>query len=158
MSKREISKRDVIMIIVAAALLITMGIGLYHDRTSALIDRTNPYEFSQDENLSRVATEKKGFLFKRVYYEVKFRIVDDYWEQYYMMFRDLYDAPGKLMDVNEFKTYSEEKMKTTTLKPIPQTDTLIWLSGFEYDDHALIYIISEETDGHAYFYIYYSRK
>ena len=152
------SKRDIIMIIVTVILVGCMVAGFVYDRTPALLDRTNPYAFSEDENLKIIATEKKGFTFRRVSYEAKLQILNNYWEPYFTMVADTTGNPGQLMDKLEYQDYERQALSGAALKPVPSDDAVIWLCGLEYNDHALIYIIDQEDDGNAYFYIYYSRK
>jgi len=152
------SKRDIIMIVITVILVGVMAAGFIYDRTPALIDRTNPYEFSEDKNLKVIATEKKGITFRRVYYEVKMQILDNYWEQYYAMFGELYNTPGKLMSDVEFNEYSKTSFQNASLKPVPSADSIVWLNGLDYEDYSLIYVTDKEDDGNTYFYIYYARK
>ncbi len=152
------SKRDIIMIAITVILVGVMVAGFIYDRTPALIDRTNPYAFSEDKNLKTIATEKKGIMFKRVYYEVKMQILDGYWEQYYTKFDEEYNAPGTLMSNEEFDEYSKTAFKNAGLKPVPASDSIVWLSGIEYEAYSLMYVTDTEADGNTYFYIYYARK
>ncbi len=152
------SKRDFTLLIVTVLLVGILIFCFVYDRTGALINRTNPYEFAEDDNLKIIATEKKGFLFRRVYYEVKMEVKDGSWEQYYAMFKDMYNAPGEMMSDIQYKDYEAKSLATAKLRPVPASGSVVWLSGLEYDDHALIYICDKEADGKAYFYIYYSRK
>ena len=150
--------RDIVLIAVTVILVGIMIGGLIYDRTPALLDRTNDYDFSQDENLEIVATEKKGLTFRRVYYEAKLRILNNYWEGYYLGISSALNAPGQLMSFEEYSKYEQDVMSNTMLRPVPTEDSVIWVCGVEYEDHANEYILDEESDGNAYMYIYYSRK
>ena len=152
------STRDKVMIAITVLLVGIMVAGFIYDRTPALIDRTNPYAFSDDKNLKVIATEKKGIIFKRVYYEVKMEILDGSWETYFTMFGDEFGAPGTLMSEAEYKNYEKISLAKASLKPVPEANGVVWLTGMEYEDYSLVYITDRESDGRAYFYIYYSRK
>ncbi len=152
------SKRDIIMIAITVILVGVMVAGFIYDRTPALIDRTNPYAFSDDKNLKVIATEKKGITFRRVYYEVKMQILDGYWEQYYTKFDEEYGVPGTLMTNDEFDELSKTSFQTAGIKPVPASDSVVWFSGIEYETYSLIYVTDTEADGNTYFYIYYARK
>ena len=152
------SKRDIILIAVTVMLVGLMIGGFIYDRTPALLDRTNPYIFSEDENLKIIACEKKGFMFRRVYYEAKLQILDNYWEQYFVGVADATGNEGLLMSKAEYLQYQQTALTHAVLKPVPRDNAIVWRSGMEFDDHSLIYILDQEDDGNAYFYIYYSRK
>ena len=152
------SKRDITMIIVTVILVGLMVAGFIYDRTPALLDRTNPYAFSEDENIKIIATEKKGFTFRRVYYEAKLQILDNYWEAYYARIAELTDNPGMLMNKTSYLDYERQVLTNAVLKPVPSDNAVIWLCGIEYEDSAVVYIIDQENDANSYIYIYYSRK
>ena len=152
------SKRDIILIAVTVLLVGLMVAGFIYDRTPALLDRTNPYVFSEDENIKIIATEKKGFTFRRVYYEAKLQILDNYWEPYFVAITQVTGNPGELLTKAEYLEYEKQALGSAVLKPVPTDEAIIWLCGLEYEDYALIYIIDQESDGNTYFYIYYSRK
>lgn len=152
------SKRDIIMIAITVVLVGVMVGGFIYDRTPALLDRTNPYQFSQDDNIKVIATEKKGLTYRRVYYEAKLQILDGYWEPYFSMLATGSGNPGEMMNKEEYEKYEQSALANAALKPVPKDDAVIWLCGLSYDTHSLIYIITTENDGKAYIYVYYNRK
>ena len=152
------SKRDIIMIAITVILVGVMVGGFIYDRTPALLDRTNPFEISEDENLKVVAIEKKGITYRRVYYEAKLAIKDNYWENYYVMIGELAGTTGKLMSREEYLEYEQKALSTAQIKPVPKSDGIVWMCGVEFDDHSLVYLTSQEADGKTYLYIYYNRK
>ena len=150
--------RDIVLIAVTVILVGIMIGGFIYDRTPALLDRTNDYDFSQDENLKIIATEKKGLTFRRVYYEAKLRILNNYWEGYCIGIGNTFNFEGQMMTREEYLEYEQVALKNAQLKPVPAPDTAVWVGGVEYDDHANVYILDTEYDGNAYMYIYYQRK
>lgn len=152
------SKRDIVLIVITVLLVGVMIGGFIYDRTPALLDRTNPYEFSEDENLKIIASEKKGIVFNRVYYEVKLQILDGYWEGYYINFAEAIGNDGVFMDKAEYERYRDSSLTNAILKPVPSDDAIIWMIGIEDDKAGIIYIIDQEADGNSYLYVYYSKK
>ena len=71
------SKKDIILVIVTVILVIVLIIGFIYDRNSALLQRTNRYDVSVDENLEIVKMNKVGFLYARAAYESKLKIKDN---------------------------------------------------------------------------------
>jgi len=157
-----LNRKEIILIIVTVALVIVMGCGFFYDRTGALLDRTNLIPISSDENLEVEDVEKYGMLFYRVAYEARLKIVDGYWEQYYMDICDAYmSLKGLFMDKVEFEEYRDKVLTDQTIIPQPKEDAVIWVFGSTIDaakTDNVVYIIDQEDDGNAYLYIYYSRK
>ena len=157
----EFKKREVILIAVTVILVIVMGIGFYYDRNSALIDRTNLVNFSEDPNLKLEKMNKAGFLFARQYYEARFRIQDNQWENYFQTIGAAYGGGGGICGVDGYKQFEAQALTKSSLKPNPKSDGLIWILGSTLGSDTaqnVVYVIAEEVDGNAYLYIYYSRK
>jgi len=157
-----VSKKEIVLIVVTIALVLVMAGGFFYDRTGALLDRTNLIPITADENLEVKQIEKFGMLYYRVAYEAKLKIVDGYWEQYYMNICDTYGSlDGLFMDATDFETYKSEVLVDQTIIPAPAEDAVIWVFGSTIDPvktDNVVYIIDQEADGNAYLYIYYARK
>ena len=125
----KVSKKDIILIVVTVIMLGVLVGGFIYDRTPALLDRTNCFLISEDENLNVVNIEKHGFLYNRVAYEAKIEILDGYWETYYFALANLYENQGQLMDFKEFQNYSEENLNKVSIRPHPSNDATVWLMG-----------------------------
>ena len=67
-------KKDVILVVVTVILVIVLIVGFIYDRNSALLERTNRYDFAVDDNIEVVKMNKVGFLFERAAYEAKLKI------------------------------------------------------------------------------------
>ena len=156
-----LKKRELILIAVTVILVIVLGIGFYYDRTSALLDRTNALELSQDPNLKLEKINKVGFLFARQSYEARFRIVNNKWETYYTVISSAYGGGGGFCKIDGYKQYEEQALSKATIKPQPKSDAVIWIMGSKLGkdtDQGIVYIIDQEADGNSYLYLYYSRK
>lgn len=125
----KISKKDIVLIIATVIMLGVLIGGFIYDRTPALLDRTNCFLISEDENLNVVEIDKHGFLYNRVAYEAKIEIVGGYWETYYLSLANLYENPGQLMDFKEFQKYSEQNLNKVSIRPHPSNDATVWLMG-----------------------------
>lgn len=156
------NKKDIVLIIITVALVLVLAGGFFYDRTGALLDRTNLIPITSDENLEVSSIDKYGFLYYRVGYEAKLKIVDGYWEQYYMNICNAYGSlKGLFMDKEEFETYKQEVLDGHNMIPQPSEEAVIWIFGSTIDPHKkdnVVYIIDQEADGNAYLYIYFSRK
>lgn len=156
----EISKKEVILIVITVALVIVLGIGFYYDRSGALIDRTNRIAFSKDANLRLEKINKAGLLFMRQNYEAKYRILDNKWDAYFQSISTAYGAGGGLCGIEGYKEYESQALTKNTIKPKPKADATIWIMGAPVSNNTkqkVVYIIDTEGDGNAYLYIYYSR-
>ena len=131
----KVSRKDVILIVITVIMLGILVGGFIYDRTPALLDRTNCFLISEDENLEIRDVTKYGFMYNRVAYEAKIEIVNGYWETYYYALANLYQNEGQLMDFKEFQKYSDESLSKVTVKPHPSSDATVWLMGtkLEYD-------------------------
>ncbi|SCW68078.1 hypothetical protein SAMN02910456_02560 [Ruminococcaceae bacterium YRB3002] len=152
------SKRDIILIAITVVLVGVMIGGFVYDRTPALINRTNTYQFADDKNIKVIAAEKKGITYRRVYYEVKLQILNGDWESYALMFSDMTGNMGALMTAEQYTEYENKALATAVLKPVPAEDSPTWLLALDDEDYSLVYMADKEADGNAYFYIYYNRK
>lgn len=125
----KISKKDIVLIIVTVIMLGILAGGFIYDRTPALLDRTNYFLISGDDNLKVAEIEKHGFLYSRAAYEAKIEIVDGYWEVYYLGLAKLYQNEGQMMDFKEFKTYADKNLDKVSITPHPSHDAAVWLMG-----------------------------
>ena len=156
----EIKKKDKVLIAITVIVVIRLGIGFYYDRNSALLDRTNAVNISQDSNLKLLKINKVGFLFARQSYEARFRIVDNNWEKYFDSFSTAYGGGGGICGIEGYKQFESQTLTKNALVPKPKADAIIWILGSKLGkdtEKNVVYIIDQEGDGNAYLYIYYSR-
>lgn len=125
----KLSKKDIVLIIITVIMLGVLAGGFIYDRTPALLDRTNCFLISTDENLKVVQIEKHGFLYNRQAYEAKIEIVDGYWELYYSALSNLYENEGQFMDFKEFKKYADANLDRVSVTPHPSNEATVWLMG-----------------------------
>ena len=155
------SKKDIILVIVTVILVIVLIIGFIYDRNSALLQRTNLYDVSQDENLELVKMNKVGFLYARAAYEAKMKIKNGQADDYIISLATVYGGKGQIFDYSQYKQYETEVLTNVSIKPNPRQDSFIWALGSPIKENSsenIVYIISLEGEGEAYIYLYYSRK
>ena len=105
----QLSRKDVVLIVVTVILFLIMVGGFIYDNNGALLDRTNLIPISKDENLEVVKMEKVGFLYSRSAYEAKIRIKDGMWQQYIDVIYTYYEGSGMLMMTQDFEGYKPER-------------------------------------------------
>lgn len=156
----QLSRKDVVLIVVTVVLFLIMVGGFIYDRNGALLDRTNLIPISTDENLEIVKVEKVGFLYSRSSYEARIRIKNGMWQAYIDVIQNAYEGSGMIMLAPDFQDYSDITLNEVTLKPQPAPDAYIFILGSNIKVHSnetVVYILDQEADGNAYMYIYYSR-
>ena len=156
----QLSRKDVVLIVVTIVLFLIMVGGFVYDRNGALLDRTNLIPISTDENLEIVKVEKVGFLYSRSSYEAKIRIKNGMWQAYIDLIQNAYDGSGMLMMAPDFQNYSDITLNEVTMKPQPSADAFMFIFGSTIkvnSQETVVYILDQEDDGCAYMYIYYSR-
>lgn len=156
----KFTKKEGILIFVTVVLVIVMGIGFYYDRTSALLDRTNAVPIASDPNLQLEKINKAGFLFARQYYEARFRIADNDYENYINVLSIAYGGGGGYCNLEGYKDFAAKALPKSSLKPDPKSDSIIWIMGSKLGkdtEQNVVYIIDQENMG-TYLYVYYSRK
>ena len=153
-------KKDVILIVVTVILVIVLIVGFIYDRNSAVLQRTNLYDVSVDDNLEVVKMNKVGFLYMRAGYEAKLRIKDGLAAKYIVRIAETYGGEGELFDYDQYKEYEAKVLDRVTIKPNPLQDSFVWMLGVPLEENSsknIVYIVTLENDG-AYIYLYYSRK
>lgn len=154
-------KKDVILVVVTVILVIVLIVGFIYDRNSALLERTNLYDFAVDDNIEVVKMNKVGFLFARAAYEAKLKIKDGDAEGYIITLATVYGGKGQMFDYEQYKQYESEVLTNVSLKPNPMQDSFVWALGSPLKADStenIVYIISLESESDAYIYLYYSRK
>ena len=157
----QLSRKDVILIVVTVVLFLIMVGGFIYDRNEALLDRTNLISISSDENLEVVKMEKVGFLYSRSSYEAKILIKNGMWQSYIDPIQNAYMGSGSVMLTPEFTNFSNISLNEVSIKPVPSADAYIFLMGSTIKENSkenVVYILDQEDDGNAYMYIYYSRE
>ena len=157
----QLSRKDVILIVVTIVLFLIMVGGFVYDRNEALLDRTNLIAISSDDNLQVVKMEKVGFLFSRSSYEAKILIKNGMWQSYIDPIQNTYQGSGMIMLTPDFQNYSDITLNEVTIKPQPSADAYMFIFGstIKVDSKEnVVYIIDQEDDGNAYMYIYYSKE
>ena len=155
------SKKDIILVIVTVILVIVLIIGFIYDRNSALLQRTNRYDVSVDENLEIVKMNKVGFLYARAAYEAKLKIKDNNAQGYIITLATVYGGKGQMFDYDQYKQYEADVLNGVSIKPDPRTDSIIWVLATPIKENSsenVVYIVSLEGEGDAYIYLYYSRR
>ena len=154
-------KKDVILIVVTVILVIVLIVGFIYDRNSALIERTNLYDFAVDDNIEVVKMNKVGFLFARASYEAKLKIKNSDAEGYIISLATVYGGKGQMFDYEQYKKYEADVLSNVGIRPNPMQDSFIWVLGAPLKENStenIVYIISIEGVNEAYIYLYYSRK
>ena len=154
-------KKDVILVVVTVILVIVLIVGFIYDRNSALLERTNLYDFAVDDNIEVVKMNKVGFLYARAAYEAKLRIKDGDAEGYIITLASVYGGKGQMFDYDQYKQYEADVLTNVSIKPEPMQDSFIWALGAPLKENSsenIVYIISIESESEAYIYLYYSRK
>ena len=154
-------KTDLILIVITVILVGVLIGGFIYDRNSALLDRTNHFAISSDDNLELVKMNKAGFLFARAGYEAKIKIKDGNSENYIIRIAATYGAAGQMFDYEQYKQYEADVLDRVSLKPDPVADSFVWVLGTTINDYSnqnIVYIVSLDNDGQAYIYLYYSRR
>ena len=159
------SKKDIILVVISVILVFVLIGGFIYDRNEALLDRTNRFAVSADDNLEIVKVNKVGFLYARAYYEAKLHVKNsnyDTWSQYLLRIAQTYGGEGQLFDYAQYKQYEADCLDTASLKPEPREDSLVWVLGVPLSattSENMVYILSVEgDDAQVYIYMYYSRK
>ena len=155
------SKKDIILVIVTVIMVIILVVGFIYDRNSAVLQRTNKYDVTVDNNLELVKMNKVGFLYARAAYEAKIRIKDGMADNYIISLATVYGGSGQMFDYPQYKQYEADVLTNVSIKPNPREDSFIWVLGTtlkENSNENIVYIISLEGEGEAYIYLYYSRK
>ena len=88
------SKKDIILVVVTVILVIVLIVGFIYDRNSALLQRTNLYDVSRDDNLEVVKMNKVGFLYARAAYEAMLKIKDGDKDNLYNAKYDVFENRG----------------------------------------------------------------
>ena len=154
-------KKDVILIVVTVILVIVLIVGFIYDRNSAVLQRTNLYDVSVDDNLEVVKMNKVGFLYLRAAYEAKLKIKNGNAQDYIITLASVYGGMGQMFDYTQYKQYESEVLTNVSIKPNPMQDSFIWVLGAPLKENSsenIVYIISLEGENEAYIYLYYSRK
>lgn len=154
-------KTDTILIVITLILVIVLAVGFFYDRDSALLDRTNRYSFSTDENLKVDKIEKAGFLYARAAYEARVKILDGKSDEYICRLAYTYGYEGQIFDSEQFKQYKADVLNKVTIQPNPSEGSFIWVLGAPLEENStknIVYIVDIEGPGEAYIYLYYSRK
>ena len=154
-------KKDVILIVVTVILVIVLIVGFVYDRNSAVLQRTNLYDVSVDDNLEVVKMNKVGFLYMRAAYEAKLKIKNGNAQDYIITLASVYGGMGQMFDYTQYKQYESEVLTNVSIKPNPMQDSFIWVLGAPLKENSsenIVYIISLEGENEAYIYLYYSRK
>ena len=154
-------KKDVILIVVTVILVIVLVVGFIYDRNSAVLQRTNLYDVSVDDNLEVVKMNKVGFLYMRAAYEAKLKIKNGNAQDYIITLASVYGGMGQMFDYTQYKQYESEVLTNVSIKPNPMQDSFIWVLGAPLKENSsenIVYIISLEGENEAYIYLYYSRK
>ena len=125
----KVSRKDIVLIVITVIMLGILVGGFIYDRTPALLDRTNFFNISGDDNLKVSDITKYGFMYNRVAYEAKIEIVDGYWEKYYLILSNTYENEGQYMNFMEFNKYSGQNLSNVSIKPQPSNDSVVWLMG-----------------------------
>ena len=155
------SKKDIILVAVTVIMVIVLVVGFIYDRNSALLQRTNNYDFTIDKNLEVVKMNKVGFLYARASYEAKIKILDGMADNYIITLANVYGGNGQIFDYSQYKQYETDVLTNVSIKPNPRQDSFIWVLGTMLKPNSsenIVYIISLEGEGEAYIYLYYSRK
>ena len=155
------SKKDIVLVVVTVILVIVLIVGFVYDRNSALLQRTNLYDVSSDNNLEIVKMEKVGFLYARAAYEARLKIKDGNAQGYILTLANVYGGLGQMFDYDQYKQYEADVLTNVTIKPNPMQDSFIWVLGAPLKENTkenIVYIISIESETDAYIYLYYSRK
>ena len=155
------SKKDIILVVVTVILVIVLIVGFIYDRNSALLQRTNLYDVSTDDNLEVVKMNKVGFLYARAAYEAKLKIKDGTAQGYILTLANVYGGLGQMFDYDQYKQYEADVLNSVSIKPNPLKDSFIWVLGAPLKENTkenIVYIISVESETEAYIYLYYSRK
>ena len=153
-------KKDVILIVVTVILVIVLIVGFIYDRNSAVLQRTNLYDVSVDDNLEVVKMNKVGFLYMRAAYEAKLKIKNGNAQDYIITLASVYGGMGQMFDYTQYKQYESEVLTNVSIKPNPMQDSFIWVLGAPLKENSsenIVYIISLEGENEAYIYLYYSR-
>lgn len=156
----QLSRKDIVLIVVTVILFLIMVGGFVYDRNEALLDRTNLIPISKDENLEIVKMEKVGFLYSRSAYEAKIRINDGMWQQYIDVIYTYYEGSGMIMMTQDFADYSNITLNEVNIKPAPSADSYVFIFGSTIKASSrenVVYILDQEDDGSSYMYIYYSK-
>ena len=154
-------KKDVILIVVTVILVIVLIVGFIYDRNSAVLQRTNLYDVSVDDNLEVVKMNKVGFLYMRAAYEAKLKIKNGNAQDYIITLASVYGGMCQMFDYTQYKQYESEVLTNVSIKPNPMQDSFIWVLGAPLKENSsenIVYIISLEGENEAYIYLYYSRK
>lgn len=154
-------KTDVVLVAVTVILVIVLAVGFIYDRNSALLDRTNFYPISEDENLQLEKINKVGFLYMRAGYEARVRIKDGKSDEYIIKLAEAYGGAGQVLDYDQYKKYEADVLSGCTIKPNPLQDSFIWILGAPLEEKStknIVYIVTVEGPGEGYIYMYYSRK
>lgn len=154
-------KKDIILVVVTVILVIVLIVGFIYDRNSAVLQRTNLYDVSVDENLEVVKMNKVGFLYARAAYEAKLKIKNGNAQDYIITLANVYGGLGQMFDYEQYKQYEADVLNNVSIKPNPMQDSFIWVLGAPLKENStenIVYIISIEGEDEAYIYLYYSRK
>lgn len=154
-------KTDAILIVITIILIGVLIGGFIYDRNSALLARTNYFPINEDQNLELVKMEKAGFLYMRAGYQAKLKIKDGDAEGYIIKIAETYGGMGQMFDYTQYKEYEANVLDKVSLKPLPRTDSFIWVLGVPLSPtttESIVYIVSIEGEGEAYIYLYYSRR
>ncbi len=154
-------KTDIILIVITVLLVIVLGVGFFYDRNSALLERTNYFAITGDDNLEIVNMNKVGFLYMRAAYEAKLRIKDGHADNYIIRIAQTYGGAGEMFDYEQYKQYEADVLNGVSLKPNPRADSFVWALAVRLEENSnknIVYIVTLEGEGEAYIYMYYSRK
>lgn len=151
------SKKERILIILAAVMVAILIFGFIYDRNSAVLKRTLPYDYS--EELELVDMEKYGTMFYRVAYGAKFAIDHDNADFYVERICDIYGFAGEFLTYEEYKEFEASSIITNfSLKPVVEEGTVVWiLYGQDENDNEILYIIESQSSSEAYMFVYYKR-
>ncbi|MCQ2482047.1 MAG: hypothetical protein MJ153_00995 [Clostridia bacterium] len=150
-------KRDKIMIIITALLVILLAFGLFYDRSKALIERTTPFELGERKI---VAIDKQGMMFYRRGYQAKIEIDEETANYCVEFLSQYYGCEGVLLDSLEYGTQLYDEMSKENIHPVPDLDTSLWIlamSDNENSKYQISYIIDYEVNQKMYLYIYFNR-
>ena len=155
-------KSDIVLIVITVILICVLIGGFIYDRNTALLERTNYFAITADDNLELKEMKKVGFLYMRASYEAKLEVKNKEWSQYIIRISETYGGYGQMMDYTQYKQYEADALNSVSVLPHPREDSFIWVLGVPLSENTtenIVYVVTMEGEEHNVFiYLYYSRK
>ncbi|MCR5804032.1 MAG: hypothetical protein K6G47_07190 [Clostridia bacterium] len=149
------SKKDKILIVITAVLVLALIGGFIWDYNKFVLDRTLKVEITDDMEI--ISMKKVGILYYRKAYEARIRIHRDDAEELLNTLATTYNCEPEIMSYTDYQSFASSTFQKELVKPAPELNTEVAVIKATDEDHMVTFMIDVENSNDAFLYIYYYR-